>query len=164
MASLAELLRIHTRLDPSRQAHLQRLVASWGPLADLCFADLLLFVPIAGEDGRRYVVVGQVRPTTNQTVYRQDFVGEIVDEVERALVARAYRTGEITEGEINRPPLHDRVRVLCIPVRWHGDIIGVVSRESTPSMGRQPGELERTYVGVFQRFAHMITVGAFPFA
>jgi two-component system, sensor histidine kinase PdtaS len=163
MASLAELLRIHTRLDASRQAHLQRLVASWGPLADLCFADLLLFVPIAGEDARRFVVVGQVRPTTNQTVYRQDFVGELVDDVERPLVARAYKSGEIVEGEINRAPLHDRVRVLCIPVRHQGQVVAVVSRESLPSMGREPGELERTYVDVFDRFGRMIAAGTFPF-
>jgi len=163
MASLAELLRIHTRLDASRQAHLQRLVASWGPLADLCFADLLLFVPIAGEDARRFVVVGQVRPTTNQTVYRQDFVGELLDDVERPLVARAYKSGEIVEGEINRPPLHDRVRVLCIPVRHQGQVVAVVSRESLPSMGREPGELERTYVDVFDRLARMIAAGTFPF-
>jgi two-component sensor histidine kinase len=164
VASLAELLRVHTRLDASRQGHLQRLVASWGPLADLCFADLLLFVPVTGEDHRRYVVVGQVRPTTNQTVYRQDFVGEIVDEVDRPLVARAARSGEIVEGEINRSPLHDRVRVLCIPVRYQGQVVAVVSRESMPTMGREPGELERTYVDVFNRFARMIAAGTFPFA
>jgi two-component system, sensor histidine kinase PdtaS len=164
VASLAELLRIHTRLDPARQGHLQRLVASWGPLADLCFADLLLFVPIAGEDGKRFVVVGQVRPTTNQTVYRQDFVGELVDEVDRPLVARAYRSGEMVEGEVSRAPLHDRVRVLCVPVRHQGQVVAVLSRESLPSMGREPGELERTYVDVFQRFARMIAAGTFPFA
>jgi two-component sensor histidine kinase len=33
-----------------------------------------------------------------------------------------------------------------------------------PTMGREPGELERTYVEVFQRFARMIAVGTFPFA
>ena len=164
MASLAELLRAHTRLDSQGQAHLQRLVASWGPLADLCFADLLLFVPIHGDEGDRYIVVGQVRPTTNQTVYRQDFVGEIVDDVDRPLVARSATSGDIIEGEINRSPLHDRVRVLCIPVRWRGDVVAVVSRESMPNLGRQPGELERIYMDVFQRFARMIAEGTFPFA
>jgi two-component system, sensor histidine kinase PdtaS len=163
VASLAELLRVHTRLDAGKQAHLQRLVAAWGPLADLCFADLLLFVPVAGEE-QRFVVVGQVRPTTNQTVYRQDFVGEIVDDIGRPLVARAFRSGEIVEGEISRQPAHDRVRVLCIPVRHHGQVVGVVSREALPSMGREPGELERTYLQVFQRFAKMISAGTFPFA
>jgi two-component sensor histidine kinase len=164
VALLPELLRVHTRLDASRQGHLQRLVASWGPLADLCFADLLLFVPVAGAEHTKFVVVGQVRPTTNQTVYRQDFVGEVVDEVDRPLVARAARSGEIVEGEINRSPLHDRVRVLCIPVRYQGQVVAVVSRESMPTMGREPGELERTYVEVFRRFAKMIAAGTFPFA
>ena len=50
MASLAELARIHTDLDGPRIAHLQRLVATWGLLADLCFADLLLFA--AGRGGQ----------------------------------------------------------------------------------------------------------------
>jgi two-component sensor histidine kinase len=163
VATLPELVRAHARYDNQRLAHLTRLVASWGPLADLCFADLLLFVPVADTGGRQLVVVGQVRPTTNQTVYRQDFVGSVVDDVDRPLVARSWRTGEIVEGEINRPELHDRLRVLCIPVRHQGEVIGVVSRESMPDFGRSPGELERTYVSVFQRFARMIASGAFPF-
>src|SRR4051812_45511519 len=45
MASLDELARRHTALDTSAIGHLKRLVASWGLLADFCFADLLLFVP-----------------------------------------------------------------------------------------------------------------------
>jgi hypothetical protein len=44
MASIAELARSHTRLGLPEIDHLQRLVASWGLLADLCFADLMLFV------------------------------------------------------------------------------------------------------------------------
>jgi len=48
MASLAEFARVHTHLDADEVDHLQRLVASWGLLADLCFADLLLF---AAADG-----------------------------------------------------------------------------------------------------------------
>ena len=56
------------------------------------------------------------------------------------------------------------MRVLCIPVRWQGEIIAVLTRESAPSFGRAPGELERTYVEVFNRFARMIASGQFPFA
>ena len=40
--------------------------------------------------------------------------------------------------------------------------IGVLTRESAPSFGRQPGELERTYVEVFNRFARMIAAGDVP--
>jgi two-component sensor histidine kinase len=164
MASLAELVRLHARYDAARIAHLQRLVASWSPIADLCFADLLLFVPLAGESGRRFVIAGQVRPSTNQTLYRLDYVGEIVDETTRPLVARAMKTGEIVEGEIRVAAIDERVRVLAIPVRVKGEVVAVCSRESRPSIGRQPGELERTYLSVFQKFARMIAAGTFPFA
>jgi two-component sensor histidine kinase len=167
MATLAELARFFTRLDPGAVAQLQRLVASWGLLADFCFADLLLFgvVGEAREGGtNRFVVLGQVRPTTAQTVYRADWVGTVLEEDDRPLVARAYRLGEIIEGEIVISPLKERVRVLCIPIRHGERVVGVLTRESAPSFGRQPGELERTYVDVFNRFARMIASGDFPFA
>ncbi|MGQ0831847.1 MAG: sensor histidine kinase [Microthrixaceae bacterium] len=164
MASLTELARFHTKLDGPSVAHLQRLVAGWGLLADFCFADLLLFAPTTdSQDGDRFVVLGQVRPSTSQTVYRADWIGTTVDEEERPLVTRSYRLAEIIEGETTIAALKERVRVLCIPVRCRGQVIGVMTRESAPSFGRQPGELERTYVAIFNRFARMIAAGDFPF-
>src|SRR3546814_6434034 len=86
MASLAELARIHTSLSGRAIGHLQRLVAGWGLLADFCFADLLLFIPtVDSEDGDRFVVLGQVRPSTSQTVYRADWIGTAVDAEEPPL-------------------------------------------------------------------------------
>jgi two-component sensor histidine kinase len=163
MASLAELARFHTSLDAPRVAHLQRLVASWGLLADFCFADLLLFAPANGEEVTRFVVLGQVRPTTSQTVYRGDWMGTVVEAAERPEVARAFRLGEIIEGEVTIPALKESVRALCIPVRRRDEVIGVLTRESAPSVGRQPGELERVYVDIFNRLARMIAAGDFPF-
>ncbi|HEX8581739.1 MAG TPA: histidine kinase N-terminal domain-containing protein, partial [Acidimicrobiales bacterium] len=61
MASLAELARQTTDLEPGEVAHLQRLVASWGLVADFCFADLLLLAPVRDTAHSRYVVLGQVR-------------------------------------------------------------------------------------------------------
>jgi two-component system, sensor histidine kinase PdtaS len=164
MASLTELARFHTALDGRAVGHLQRLVAGWGLLADFCFADLLLFAPtVDSQDGDRFLVLGQVRPSTSQTVYRADWIGTTVDEEERALVTRAFRLGEIIEGETTIAALKERVRILCIPVRCGGEVIGVLTRESAPAFGRQPGELERTYVAIFNRFARMISAGDFPF-
>ncbi|MGH9213345.1 MAG: sensor histidine kinase [Acidimicrobiales bacterium] len=166
MASLAELARFFTRLDPASVGHLHRLAASWGLLADFCFADLLMFAVVGQprDDGsNRFVVLGQVRPTTAQTVYRADWVGTVLDENDRPLVARAYRLGEIIEGELTIAPLKERIRMLCIPVRHDGEVVAVLTRESAPSIGRQPGELERIYVDVFNRFARMIAAGDFPF-
>jgi two-component sensor histidine kinase len=163
VATLAELARMHTRLDGPALGHLQRLVGSWGMLSDLCFADLLLFVPVTGGDGSRFIVLGQIRPTTSQTLHREDLVGRIVDEVERPLVARAWRLAEIVEGEISVSTRGERARVQCIPVRWDGDLVAVMTREAPLSVGRRPGELERIYVQVFERFAGMIVRGEFPF-
>jgi two-component sensor histidine kinase len=164
MATLSELARFHTSLDARGVSHLQRLVAGWGLLSDFCFADLLLFAPtLDGTDGDRFLVVGQIRPSTSQTVYRADWIGTVVHEEERPLVSRAFRLGEIIEGETAIAALKERVRTLCIPVRCRGEVIGVMTRESAPSFGRQPGELERTYVDIFNRFARMIVAGDFPF-
>jgi two-component sensor histidine kinase len=164
MASLTELARFHTALDPRGVSHLQRLVAGWGLLSDFCFADLLLFAPtVDAVDGDKFLVLGQVRPSTSQTVYRADWIGTVVAEEERPLVSRAFRLGEIIEGETTIAALKEAVRTLAIPVRCRGEVIGVLTRESAPSFGRQPGELERTYVDIFNRFARMIVAGDFPF-
>ena len=78
MATMAELARDYTELDGLTLSHLQRLVASWGMLSDLCFADLLLYVPVSSS-ADRYIVLGQVRPTTSQTLHRDDLVGHILN-------------------------------------------------------------------------------------
>ena len=164
MASLVELARSYTRLAGDDLGHLQRLAASWGMLADLCFADLLLLAPMAGEEGHRFVVLAQVRPTTDQTLYRDDMVGTVVDEVERPLVARVWRLGEIGVGDAAvLGATGERANVQAIPVRHRGKIVALVTREAATTTGRRPGELERVYFEIFDRFARMIHEGTFPF-
>jgi two-component sensor histidine kinase len=163
VASLAELARAHTDLDAGAVAHLQRLVGSWGLLSDFCFADLLLYAPAAEREGDQFVVVGQIRPATSQTVHRRDWVGQSIAADDRSIVARAYRLGEIIEGEAELSSLKERVRMLAIPVRYGGGVIGVLTRETMPSFGRQAGDLERIYVEIFNRFARMISSGLFPY-
>ena len=89
VSTLDDLAPAPHRAGRRRLVHLERLVASWRPLADLSFADLLLLAPIAGEEGHRFVVLAQVRPVTGQTNYPQDLVGTVVDEVERPLLTRS---------------------------------------------------------------------------
>jgi two-component sensor histidine kinase len=161
MASLTSMARESTDLDQHQIAHLQRLLAAWGLLADLCFADLLLYVP--DRQTGRYLIVGQIRPTTSQTVYRADWVGASVDRADQPLIHRAYTVGTITEGEVTVEVLGERLRVLAIPVRHNGEVIAVLTRELGLSDNRQAGELEQHYIRIFGRFAKMIADGAFPF-
>ncbi|MGH8998773.1 MAG: sensor histidine kinase [Acidimicrobiia bacterium] len=164
MATLFELARSHTSLSGDDLAHLHRLCNSWGMLADLCFADLLLLAPVAGEEGHRFVILAQVRPTTDQTLYREDMLGTVVDEVERPLVARVWRLGEIGVGDAAViGSSSERANVQAIPVRHRGQAIGLVTREAATTTGRRPGELERVYFDVFDRFARMMNEGIFPY-
>ena len=162
MSTPAELAQ-QTTLDPGALAHLQRLMASWGMLADLCFADLLLFVPVANTDDT-FVVFGQMRPTTGQTLHREDLVGAVVTAEDRAAVARSWRGQEIVEGELLIDGRGERARVQCIPVRYDGEVVAVLTREAPQTVGRRPGELERVYVETFERLARMVVRGEFPFA
>jgi two-component sensor histidine kinase len=159
MATLGELCRQHTSLTRDEINHLKQLVSEWGLLADLCFADLLLYVPSTDSE---WLIVAQVRPATGQTIYLTDYVGVPADN-ERPLLAAAFDTGEIREGEISVDQLPEPARMLAIPVRCGGRPIAVLSREWSSRTGRQLGELERTYLGIFQRFAAMIAEGSFPF-
>ena len=162
MATLAELLRGRTLAPEAVVEHLQRLVSSWGILSDLSFSDLLLFVPISAQQGG-FVVVGQVRPTTSQTLHLEDLLGREVGDNERPLLARACALGSVVEGEVPVTARRERARVVCIPVRMRGDIVAVLTREAPLVVGRRAGELERVYVGVFDRLARMVTAGTFPF-
>ena len=163
MASIADLAREHCRLDGPRILHLQRLVRSWGLLADLSFSDLLLFGRTA-DASRELVLLGHVRPTTAQTIYRTDLVGEFFSKEARPLTWKVFDSPRIVEGSLVQPEAPDSVRVLAIPVRWQGEVIAVLTRESLPPLARHMSELERTYLAVFDRFARMIASGSYPFA
>jgi two-component sensor histidine kinase len=160
VATFSDLARQHTDLERADVAHLLRLVADWGMLADFCFADLLLYAP--ARDGR-WLVMGHVRPVTGQTLYLSDWVGSWANESEVKPLQQAFETGAMVEGEIVVEGIPGVTRLLAVPVRRQGRLIAVLTKEWSPRTGRQLGELERTYQAIFQRFAAMIAEGSFPF-
>jgi len=125
-----EQARTKTALWGEPLRHVQRLVSTWQMLADLSFSDLLLLAPVAGDDEHRSVVLGQVRPTTGQTVYPTDLVGTVVDNHARPLVARAFSTGVVVEEDEALIGTGEIAHVQCIPVRHAGGVAAVVSRET----------------------------------
>ncbi|MBM3827901.1 MAG: sensor histidine kinase [Actinobacteria bacterium] len=160
MATLAELIRQHTEISKDDTAHLQQLIGEWGMLADLCFADMLLHLPSTHGS---WVVGAQVRPATGQTIYRTDLVDTEANAQEARLLAEAMKSGQICEGELHKQGMGDSVHVLAVPVHGENGQIAVLTREWSSKTSRQPGELERTYLSIFHRFAEMIAQGSFPF-
>ena len=159
MAGLAELARHAARLSEPEIDHLQRLVATWSLLADLCFSDLMLF----GEKNESFVVLGQIRPTTGQTYFPTDWIGRELPTAERPLVSECFATGDVIDGFLVSESHDEQILERCIPVRYEGRTIAVLTRESASSTSRQPGVLEQVYVETFDRLAEMVADGTFPF-
>ena len=167
----------HLRADDLRADHqyLQLLVASWGIVADFCFGDLLLFVPVMADPGDStpvdpdaFTVHAQIRPTTNQTLYQDDLVGHVVTVAERPLLLDAWGQRRILDGQNFAITASFGARVVYIPVQRvlaNGSRrrIAVLTRESAVDAGRRPGRLERVYLEVFDRLGAMIADGSFPF-
>ena len=144
------------------RAHLQRLIATWGVVADFCFGDLLLLVP---TDGDAFSVLGQVRPTTSQTLYLDDLVGSLV--TDRPMLSECWSRGEILDGQSVTIGGNVAARVEYIPVRRLAEtgsrLVGILTRELGLDARRRQGRLERVYVEVFNRIAAMIAAGLFPY-
>ncbi|MDQ1465267.1 MAG: two-component system, sensor histidine kinase PdtaS [Actinomycetota bacterium] len=161
MPDLADLVRRYTNLADADLDRLHLLVGEWQLLADLSFADLLLWVRIADPPG--FVAVAQIRPVTGQTAYVEDKVGQVIAEGRRALVDRAWREGRICrEGD---PEWGEGipVREETIPVRRDGQVIAVVARHTNLATARTPSRLELTYLASAADLATMVSEGRFPF-
>ena len=76
MSTLGDLLAEHTVLPGNAVDHLHAVVGEWQLLADLSFADYLMWVR---RDDGVLVCVAQVRPNTAPTVLLADAVGSLAD-------------------------------------------------------------------------------------
>jgi two-component sensor histidine kinase len=184
VSTLRDLVEEHTNLGPADIDHLHRLAGDWQLLADLSFADLVLWVPIDDADGSAaadrtagaarfrgdlgFVCVAQVRPTTAATAYQDDQVGRVRNGPEVAHLVVALTQGRIwREGDPvwygDTPARHE-----AIPVRWRtaegqpGKIIAVVSRDTNLTPARTPSHLELNYLTTGDDLAQMVSDGTFP--
>ncbi|HET9187140.1 MAG TPA: histidine kinase N-terminal domain-containing protein [Acidothermaceae bacterium] len=163
MAELADLVRQHTNLSERELDWLHLLVGEWQLLADLSFADLLLWVRAVRPAPEGFVAVAQIRPVTSQTAYVQDKVGQLIADGKRLLVNRAWHEGRIVrEGD---PEWGEGipVREETIPVRFDGRVIAVVARHTNLATARTPSRLELTYLASAADLATMVAEGRFPF-
>jgi two-component sensor histidine kinase len=158
MSTLAERVQSRTDLTVEELDHLQQLVAEWQLVADLSFADLVLWVPT--HEGP-WLAVAHMRPTTGPTTYPRDLVGTEVAESYR--IERAWREGRIVrDGE---PEWHDKVPVRqeTIPVRRAERVIAVLSRDTNLTAARVPSQLELAYLTAAGELLQMVAEGSFPF-
>jgi two-component system, sensor histidine kinase PdtaS len=159
--TLSDLIRGKTALADADLEWLHSLVSDWQLLADLSFADLVLWAGLRSGNG--WVAVAQMRPTTGPTAFHDDIVGTIVPSSGRPALDTARREGRICrEGDpdwTGGVP----VRMETIPVRRSGRIIAVIERSTNLNSARTPSRLELTYLQSADDLAQMVAAGRFPF-
>jgi two-component sensor histidine kinase len=158
--SLLELVRSHTDLDEADVGVLQLLTADWQIIADLSFADMVLWLP--DRDGEGFWAAAQMRPTTGPTAYVDDVVGTFVPLGKRPMLDRAYADARLVrEGD---PEWRDDVpvRVETIPVPRSGRVIAVITRNTNLLGIRTPSRLELSYLQSAAELTAMIASGDFP--
>lgn len=158
MSTLGDLLAEHTVLPGSAVDHLHAVVGEWQLLADLSFADYLLWVR---RDDRSFVCVAQVRPNTAPTVLLADAVGTLVAAEDAPIMDAAFTSGVIgratVEGQFDSP----RLKVEVVPVRHGSDVVAVLTHQ-TSLAPRQASPLETAYVDCAGDLLHMLSEGTFP--
>jgi two-component system, sensor histidine kinase PdtaS len=160
VSTLSELLAEHTELRGDAVEHLQRVVAEWQLLADMSFADFLLWIPLAG--GTEFLCVAQARPTTAPTAHPEDIVAARVGAADSPQLRRAVVEGRICREENPRWHLEVPVRRETIPVRYGRSVVAVLSRDTNLAMPRVPSPLEIAYLGSASDLCQMIADGTFP--
>ena len=132
MSTLGDLLAEHTVLPGAAVDHLHAVVGEWQLLADLSFADYLMWVR---RDDGMVVCVAQCRPTTASTLLITDAVGTAVAE----------------EG------LHG-----AVPVRYRDDVVALLTRQTARDGRRTSSRLEKAYLDCAEHLVHMVSEGTFP--
>ncbi|MGH8968559.1 MAG: sensor histidine kinase [Actinomycetes bacterium] len=155
-----EIVRQRTDLTGEDLDWLHRLLADWQLLADLSFADLVLWLPL--REGSGFVAAAQMRPTTGPTVHHDDVVGSDLPRGRRPQVDRAYDEGRICRETDPDWPDDVPVREETIPVRRAGSVVAVVSRHTNLAAARTPSRLELTYLRSADDLAVMLAEGRFP--
>ncbi|RZS34036.1 two-component sensor histidine kinase [Herbihabitans rhizosphaerae] len=173
MSTLADLLAEHTGLPGVAVDHLQLVVAEWQLLADLSFADFLLWVDLSGEHGNeehqrdepgdaKFLCVAQARPTTAPTAHAEDIVSSVVTAAEHPQLRRAIVEERVCREEDPQWYLGVPVRRETIPVMFEGGVIAVLSRDTNLAVPRVPSPLEIAYLGGAADLCQMIADGTFP--
>jgi two-component sensor histidine kinase len=150
----------HCDLSETDRAWLDQLMDEWSLLADLAFADLILWVP--GVDDNIFWACGQVRPTTGPTSLEDDVVGEDISYDPEHLVTEAYLSGEICHTSGNKLHAGIPVDVTAIPIVDGERCVAVVEMHTNQMGVRAPGALEDAYLEAAQVLTGMVHHHQFP--
>jgi two-component sensor histidine kinase len=166
MLQLDGFLRDRSPLDGDQKRRIRELTAGWQLLADLSFADLVLWVPLR-KDFKSwptgYVAVAHIRPTTAATVFPQDLIGDEIAWGARPRIDQALSGAEIVRDAQPEKFGELLIKEETIPVIFEEQVIAVISRHRNAELMRQPSRLELNYREVAHNVYRMVSEGTFPY-
>ena len=166
MPQLDGFLRDRSPLDADQKRRIRELTADWQLLADLSFADLILWVPLR-KDFKSwptgYVSVAHIRPTTAATVFPQDVIGDEIAWGARPRIDQALSGAEIVRDAQPEKFGDLLIKEETIPVIFGDQVIAVIARHRNAELMRQPSRLELNYREVAHNVYRMVAEGTFPF-
>jgi len=155
--------------SPADVEWLHLLVADGQLLADLAFADIVLWVPT--PDGG-FVAVAHARPSSAATLFYRDFVGQQIKPEWKQQVTEAFETVQIVDTAAPDWYEETPTRVRAVPVvrrvsqsstrTVSEDVIAVLTRHSNLSEARTPSRQELTFNQCANDIFAMIASGDFP--
>ena len=95
MTTLSDLVYAQGRSSESDVEWLHRLAGDGQLLADLAFADIVIWVPAADDS---FVAVAHTRPSGAATLFYRDIVGDRVRPQWRTQVRDAFQSAQIVDS------------------------------------------------------------------
>jgi len=169
VSTLSDLMKQHGQTHAPDIEWLHALVADWQVIADLSFADLVLWIP-DGEGS--FIAAGHARPSSAATVFYRDITGKPLEKAWANLVSEAYKSGEIVEfGQLDE---YQGVpaRLSAIPVfrrlnfKSGTDItpspIAVVTKHTNLVEAAAPNKTRINLASLGDKLLEMVTYGSYP--
>jgi two-component sensor histidine kinase len=166
MFQLEKLLGARTTITIDQANRIRELVADWQLLADLSFADLILWVPIRKDISMwptGHIAVAHIRPTTTSTVFINDVIGDELLWGTKPGIDEALSGDEVVSSIDPEKIGEMLVKAETIPVSFEGQVIGVISSHRNVEHSRSSGKLETTYREVAHHLYQMVAQGTFPY-
>ncbi|BDI21703.1 sensor histidine kinase [Herbiconiux sp. L3-i23] len=168
MPTLSELVSSSGRSSAPDAEWLHLLAGDMQLLADLAFADIVLWAP---ADDSSFIAVAHNRPSSSATLFYRDFVGQRIKSEWRALATEAFETAKIVDS--NAPDWFEETptRVRAVPVQRRispsgrevtNVPIAVLTRHTNLSETRTPSRQELTFNDCADELFQMIAAGDFP--
>ncbi len=164
MSTLSDLVYAQGRSSAADVEWLHRLAGDGQLLADLAFADIVIWVPTADDS---FIAVAHTRPSGAATLFYRDIVGDRVRPQWRTQVRDAFQTGTIVDSASPDWFEETPTRVRAVPIVRAGkgeepQTVGVLTRHTNLGDARTPSRQQITFNDCADDLFGMISSGEFP--